>query len=142
VPPDFVFTYGTLRPSLATGTAARLIAGLEIAGPAVVYGRLFDLGPYPGLVAGQGRVSGDLLRVPEGPRLGALDAFEGCGGSNPLYRREAWRATRPDGSDVAAWVYVYARALAGARPIESGDYQRHLGLSENGPTPGEIRGTG
>lgn len=130
--PEYVFTYGTLRPSLATGTAARLIAGLEILGPAVVCGRLFDLGPYPGLIAGPGRVLGDLLRVADGPRLVALDAFEGCGGSNPLYQREAWRATRPDGSEVGAWVYVYARAVTGARAIESGDYRLHLGRAQGG----------
>lgn len=125
-PPRFLFTYGTLRPSLATGECLRLLEGLEVVGAATVMGRLFDLGTYPGLVAGTAFVQGELLRITEASRLSAIDAYEGCDGPQPLYVRECWTAIQPDGSRVRAWVYVYVQPLEKAAPIPSGDYAEFL----------------
>ena len=120
----YLFVYGTLRPSLAGAEQLRLITGLTVAGPATVRGLLYDLGSYPALVTGPGIVHGDLFVVPDERQLAALDAYEECGGDDPLYRREPTLATLPDGSTVAAWAYFYERSLAAATGIESGDYSR------------------
>lgn len=122
--PRHLFVYGTLRPCLAGVEQHRLIAGLMVAGPATVPGLLYDLGPYPALVAGPGTVHGDLFIVADPRRLAMLDAYEECGGDHPLYRREATVATRPDGSTVAAWAYFYKRSLAAATVVASGDYSK------------------
>lgn len=106
---EIVFVYGTLRPSVATDEQQTLIEGLERLGEATVAGRLIDLGDYPGLVAGEGLVRGELLGVDEPQRLAALDDYEECGGPDPLYRRERTWAHRDDGSSVEVWVYRYAR---------------------------------
>ncbi len=119
----YLFVYGTLRPSLAGDEQRRLIAGLPDAGPATVPGLLYDLGPYPGMVAGEGTVHGDLLVVAEDRHLAMLDAYEECHGDDPLYRRQATLATRPDGTTVAAWAYVYRHPLGDSRLIERGDYR-------------------
>jgi len=132
VRPEYVFTYGTLRPSLATGSAFRLVQGGAVAGLATVRGNLFDLGSFPALVAGEGEVHGELVRVGNDAWLAALDAYEECDGPHPLYRREAWWARRPDGEAVWAWVYVYARPLEAARLIPSGDYRMHLTVPPRG----------
>jgi gamma-glutamylcyclotransferase (GGCT)/AIG2-like uncharacterized protein YtfP len=116
-----LFVYGTLRPSLAEDAQRRLIARLPDAGPATVPGLLYDLGPYPGMVAGEGTVHGDLLVVAEERDLAMLDAYEECHGNAPLYRREATVATRPDGTTVATWAYVYCHPPGDARIIERGD---------------------
>lgn len=129
--PDLVFVYGTLRPALARGEPAGLIAGLEWTGPATVRGILYDLGDYPGLVAGDAVVHGDLLRLASPDQLEAFDRYEECQGARPLYRRERWPASRPDGSIVQAWVYVFARSITSAAIIPGGDY-----ASRNpGPSP-------
>lgn len=120
----YLFVYGTLRPCLAGAEQRQLIARLAAAGPATVPGLLYDLGPYPALVAGPGVVYGDLYLVSDERQLAALDAYEECGGDDPLYRREPTIATRPDGSAVAAWAYFYERSLAAATVIASGDYSR------------------
>ena len=122
--PRHLFVYGTLRPCLAGAEQQRLLAGLMAVGPATVPGLLYDLGPYPALVAGPGMVYGDLYLVSDERQLAALDAYEECGGDRPLYRRQATVATRPDGSTVAAWAYFYERSLAAATVVASGDYSK------------------
>jgi gamma-glutamylcyclotransferase (GGCT)/AIG2-like uncharacterized protein YtfP len=119
-----LFVYGTLRPGLAGDEQRRLIAGLADAGPATVPGVLYDLGPYPGMVAGEDTVHGDLLVVADERRLAMLDAYEECNGDSPLYRRQATVATRPDGTTVAAWTYYYRQPLHQARLVAGGDYRQ------------------
>jgi gamma-glutamylcyclotransferase (GGCT)/AIG2-like uncharacterized protein YtfP len=107
-----LFAYGTLVPAESTDRDA---AGWT---PDAVRGRLYDLGPYPGLVdlddPAAPWVGGFVKPVEESVLTDHLDPYEGV--DEGLYRREATttRAGRP------AWVYVYARRLpAGARgPIE------------------------
>jgi gamma-glutamylcyclotransferase (GGCT)/AIG2-like uncharacterized protein YtfP len=118
---DLLFVYGTLRQGLARGEASVLVHDLESIGAATVRGLLYDLGSYPGMVVGDGVVHGDLLRVTDPARLTALDAYEECGGSAPLFQRTVTTAHRQGGS-VTAWVYLYARPIADGTRIEHGDY--------------------
>lgn len=120
--PALLFVYGTLRPTLARGEPARLVAGLPHRGTATVKGLLYDLGMYPAMVPGTGIVRGDLLEIGSIEQLAAFDAYEECGGLKPLYVRERLPAVQPDGGEVMAWVYLYARPLRGARLIPGGDY--------------------
>lgn len=80
---------------------------------ASVLGALFDLGPYPGLVAGDDRVAGELWYIASRhlPRtLEALDVVEGFAASdNDLYRREQIQVSQFNGASVAAFTYLYAR---------------------------------
>ena len=122
---ELLFVYGTLRPSLAAGGPARLVHGLDLVGPATAAGVLFDLGDYPGVVAGDGIVHGDLLRITDPARLEPLDAYEECGGPDPLFRRERTLVRLPDGTTVEAWLYRYARPPLGV-VIAGGDYAAHI----------------
>ena len=117
-----LFVYGTLRPTLARGEPARLIAGLQHRGTATVRGLLYDLGRYPAMVPGAGTVRGDLLEIGSIEQLAAFDAYEECGGLQSLYVRKRLPAVQADGGGVMAWVYLYARPLAAARLIPGGDY--------------------
>jgi gamma-glutamylcyclotransferase (GGCT)/AIG2-like uncharacterized protein YtfP len=122
--PDLLFAYGTLRPSLAAGRR-HLVAGLVPAGAAAMRGLLYDLGGYPGMVAGDGLVHGELLRLSSPDELAALDAYEECGGPNPLYHRAVTLVRRENGEHAAAWAYFYARSVAGKTRIPGGDYLAH-----------------
>jgi gamma-glutamylcyclotransferase (GGCT)/AIG2-like uncharacterized protein YtfP len=123
---ELLFVYGTLRPSLAAVGPARLVHDLEFVGPATTPGVLVDLGDYPGLIGGDGTVHGDLLRITDPARLQALDAYEECGGPDPLFQRERTVVRLPDGTTMEAWVYRYARPSRGA-VIAGGDYASHGG---------------
>jgi gamma-glutamylcyclotransferase (GGCT)/AIG2-like uncharacterized protein YtfP len=120
--PELLFAYGTLVPS----DQSRRDAEGWIAD--AVRGRLYDLGPYPGLVdlddPSASWVEGfvrpvDVLELQE-----RLDPYEGV--DEGLYRRE--RAVTRSGRLV--WVYVYARSLPeGAR----GPFDRWEGLVGTDP---------
>lgn len=124
--PPRLFIYGTLLPGLALHGAMQ---GARCIGEATVPGRLFDLGPYPALVPGPGRVWGLLYAVSE-EQLAQLDALEEYDPTNPagsLYLRQRLSAALTHGRSVCeAFVYVYNRAVDAATPIAHGDYRRHL----------------
>jgi gamma-glutamylcyclotransferase (GGCT)/AIG2-like uncharacterized protein YtfP len=123
-----LFVYGTLFPALAPSSIAAAVARLRSLGPATVPGRLYDLGPYPGLVADdESRVVGELFAVPDGKLLAALDEYEGR-----EFRRVSTMATMPSGDAVACWLYVYAGDVGRAAVIAGGDYRRWVGIMETG----------
>ena len=55
---DELFVYGTLRPERAPAEIADVV---RLVGGGTVQGRLLELGGYPGLVGGEGRVSAAYL---------------------------------------------------------------------------------
>lgn len=113
-----LFVYGTLRRALRRPEAS-LLDGAEWLGEGTVTGRLLDLGAYPGLVSGSGRVRGEVYRLSR-PKLmlRRLDAYEGCrrrGLQPDEYRREMTRVRLDGGRTVRAWIYVYNRVASGRR---------------------------
>jgi len=137
-PTDLVFVYGTLRRDFGHAAHARFLAGAEFVGHATAPGRLYDLGPYPCMVAAPkeddadagheaATVRGEIYRLTGPATLGQLDVYEGCDPADPRagageYRRVGRPATLDTGVRVEVWVYLYNRALPpGARRVRSGD---------------------
>ena len=125
-----LFVYGTLRPFVRIPMARWLTeAGVHL-GTARTRGRLYDLGPYPGLVRARCRgdwVVGDLYRL-TAPRAAfkVLDRYEGGprGRGFPRFARRRcaveWRGRR-----IAAWTYVYQPPIFSPHRVPSGDYRLH-----------------
>ncbi len=105
--PTLLFAYGTLAPD---GPEQARRDGWEAD---MVRGRLFDLGPYPGLVGiddpGAGWVAGYVRAVDPAELVGWLDEYEGV--AEGLYRRVT--TTTRGGRHV--WVYVYPSPSAPPR---------------------------
>jgi len=123
---DFLFAYGTLIPGCEPAQMNSICARLEPIGEGTVPGTLYDLGDFPGVVAGDGVVRGVVLRVPP-DAWNAMDAYEGCpmpGRDEGLFRRVMTRATLRDGSELHCWLYVYALDVRGQRAVPSGDWRR------------------
>ena len=119
--------FGFVGPHFnAAKITGMLVDDLEEVGSATVRGLLFDLGDSPGMIAGDGIVHGDLLRLGSPNRLSLLDEYEGCDGPRPLFRRQRILARQASGEIVAAWTYLYARSITGAVRIPEGDYATHL----------------
>ena len=96
-----------------------LAPGATLLGEGAVRGRLLDLGRYPALVDGAGRVRGEIYRLHDPELLPVLDREEG-------YNFERRRAivTLANGRRARAWVYRYRGPQNRAVPIPDGDYRR------------------
>jgi gamma-glutamylcyclotransferase (GGCT)/AIG2-like uncharacterized protein YtfP len=112
-----LFTYGTLMRGY--GLHRVMARGTTLLGPGSVRGGLLDLGRYPGLVEGAGRVKGELYRLDDPELLPILDREEG-------YNFERRRAvvTLDGGRRARAWIYRYRGSRQRATPITDGDYRR------------------
>lgn len=106
---------------------APLLRGAVSLGPARIAGRLFDLGAYPGVVAGgAGEVLGELLQLPDAEALAGLDRYEGVDPVEPgrgLYRRVRTQALAEDGRAHACFAYVLTSVPAEAREIPGGAWR-------------------
>ena len=131
---DHVFFYGTLITGARDDAVRRLVdTYCRIVGPAWLRGRLYDLGPYPGMVKprpGKGdAVQGVIARLMR-PRLllPALDAYEdydpAAPGAGAYLRRRAVARLRPDDRHLPCWVYLLRRQPVRAAVIPDGDWVR------------------
>jgi gamma-glutamylcyclotransferase (GGCT)/AIG2-like uncharacterized protein YtfP len=124
---DSIALYGTLMRDLGGMQKAGLSRGLHYVGPCELEGQLFDLGAYPGLRPGPGRVVGELHRLVDPGVLTLLDEFEGFDPARPedsLYLRQRIVLRRPAAAE--AWVYVYNHLPEPGLRIESGDWRAHV----------------
>jgi gamma-glutamylcyclotransferase (GGCT)/AIG2-like uncharacterized protein YtfP len=127
----YLFLYGTLRPASPTNEATRLITGLRRIGRARVFGRLYDLGEYPGAVldsSARTSIRGELFELPNNPSiLSALDKYEEFDRANEkrsLFIRTKTNVEVSDGRRLESWIYVYNRDPGTAPVIASGDYSQ------------------
>ena len=128
----YLFVYGTLMSGLQTalGKAQRLRLARESdsLGPAsIAHARFYDLGRYPGAVAGGGEddlVHGEAMVLSDAERtLAWLDAYEGIAPGKPdanEYERTLREVKLAGGEAIDAWVYLLRAVPPGARRIEDG----------------------
>ena len=128
VTPRHIFFYGTLMRGFALRERACIEPWLGFVGGGSVRGALFDLGPYPALVAGAGIVRGEVYACLDAarllPRVDALEHYDPDSPRTGEYRRERMPARLDDGRTLAVWAYVYNRPLGAARSLPGGDYRR------------------
>jgi len=132
-----LFVYGTLMRGMAAEAILLASGPVAFRGRARMPGTLYDFGPFPGAVPEKPSglravraedVAGevfDLARPEE--TLRALDAHEGYSPGWPassLFVRRLVRVRLDAGGETAAWAYLYARSVRGARLVPSGDYRR------------------
>ncbi len=124
---DRIVLYGSLMQGLGAIEEIALGRHLVFERPAAIPGELFDLGAYPGLRHGPGRVVGELYTIHDPGVLHELDVFEGVLPGRPaqsLYLREKIRLIDPPEAEV--WVYLYNRSPAREQRIRGGDWRIHL----------------
>ena len=114
---------------------------MRVLGEGSIRGVLFDLGPYPAVIGGEGTVRGEVYAMVEPRRLlervDAIEGFVAGDAARSEYRRHAAVATLDDGRRCPAWVYFYNRPLGEAVWVSTGDYRRHA-TRFRGCRPGPI----
>ncbi len=118
---ELLAAYGTLMDEVDLPGQPDLSACLRPAGPCVIPGALHDLGRgYPGLVAEDGLVRGELYEVCDAEILPVLDAYE-----DSEYERRRVRLVEPEED---AWVYLYTGEVPPGSRIDDGDWRMFLAL--------------
>ncbi len=106
--------------------------GARFVGAAHVWGRLVDVGRYPGLLLdlskGDGQVTGEVYEVDDA-HLARLDGVEGVvpgdRDASQYWREEVTVLSGPlQGQQVQT--YVYNRPVDGCTPFTHGDYRRYI----------------
>lgn len=120
-----LFIYGTLMPGLRLENEMH---GARFMGAAQVPGRLVDVGRYPGLLHGEGQVTGEVYEVDDA-HLARLDAVEdmvpGHRAASQYWREEVTVVGGPlQGQRVQT--YVYNCPTEDCTPIAHGDYRRYI----------------
>lgn len=125
-PETILFVYGTLRQG-GSNDIARLLPSATRIAAARMRGRLFDLGPYPALVADASAawVEGEIYDIPQ-HGWSVLDALEDvAGATDPQgeYFRVPGQACDTHGRLFECQVYVANPAVLRLdRPIVGGDW--------------------
>lgn len=133
--PQYIFVYGTLKRNIANPVGAMMRAHANYTAEAIIAGRIYDLGPYPGLVLEDcgTAVYGELYEI-ERPNalLSLLDAYEGCSSEDQHpheFSRVLATVRDNEGMDYRAWVYVYQGAVDPQFVLTSGYYQPSSGAA-------------
>ncbi|MEO1039731.1 MAG: gamma-glutamylcyclotransferase family protein [Pseudomonadota bacterium] len=119
---ELIAVYGLLRAGQSGFERFGLAHAFKPVGSCRIAGRLYDFGRYPALVAGAGEVRGEMFEVRDASVIAELDAYEDYWPNDPgrsRYERVRAQLIEPDRK---AWVYLWIKALTGARFIESGDW--------------------
>ncbi len=117
----YVFVYGTLKRGFCLH---KYLQGATFLGEAYLDGfEMYDLGSYPGIVSGKGRVWGEVYAVGPGT-LAVLDEIEDEGEE---YERRLVRVRLKKGQDLEAFVYVYKGDVSRARQVSSGKWSKGRG---------------
>ena len=120
------FVYGTLKRGQSNyPLIAPYVRAVE---PAATCGLLFDHGPFPALVAGEGDVLGELVTIdPAGldEALAIVDRLEDFRPDDPagsMYLRRVVAVETHGGVRARAYCYFYNRDPAGLGPVPSGEW--------------------
>ncbi|HEX3894432.1 MAG TPA: gamma-glutamylcyclotransferase family protein [Terracidiphilus sp.] len=118
-PIRFLFAYGTLQPGFAPAEIATAVEKLRPVGEGFLFGKLYDLGSYPGAVidpASAWVIYGTVYELPEDSEiLRRLDAYEG-----DEYVRVEQLTTLTAGGVLNCWVYDFVGTPGEERFVESG----------------------
>jgi len=134
---EYLFVYGTLRRGLKPGKLLMTEGHVEYVGWALMQGKLFEIGGYPGAVLSEepgDQIKGEVFLLNEPHTvLARLDEYEGCGPGDPEpqeYKRLKYDVVLEDGGLLCAWVYLFNRPTTGLTRIASGDYLDFTGTAK------------
>ena len=125
----YLFAYGTLAGTHVPQEIATAVKRLKYVGDGFIFGRLYDLGEYPGAVLEterQNKIFGKIFEVPRDPSLlKRLDGYEGFNPNRParsLFIRRRTTISRPNQPPLTGWVYEYNGSINSHPAVKDGHY--------------------
>lgn len=132
---NYLFVYGTLLKDLENEMSKFLKRHADFTGKAYLYGMLYQVSWYPGLVLSDDdsqRVYGHVFKLHDTEMvLRVLDDYEGVSDAYPQphqYKRALTTVFIADGTKQDAWVYIYNHSTARLKQITSGNF---LNMGDN-----------
>ncbi|MFN7056899.1 gamma-glutamylcyclotransferase [Hyphomonas sp.] len=131
-PGDLFAFYGLLKYGAAGGPEHIPLAEAgEWLTPCLFRGRMYDIGGFPGVVAGGGLCHGVLWRIRDTSVVEAMDEYEDVTEDleTSLYVRRRIPLLDAGGSPTGAegWIYIYNQATDGLPVIEDGNWSLERG---------------
>ncbi|MEX0883100.1 MAG: gamma-glutamylcyclotransferase family protein [Cyclobacteriaceae bacterium] len=124
-----LFVYGTLRRGFGHPMAELLDQNASYLGKGFFQGTMFDLGPYPVVVAApfsEHNVVGDLYFLKHPKKvLSIMDDYEGVNEvleTGVIFKRKKVYVYLMNGSKQMAWAYLHEGYTDHLAPILNGDY--------------------
>lgn len=128
---DYLFVYGTLAGDRVPQEIAATVKRLKFVSEGFIFGRLYDMGEYPGAVLDDVRsdkVFGKIFELgADASVLERLDKYEGFDPERPstsLFLRKRTAINRPNRPTLAGWVYEYNGHVKSASLIKTGRYSK------------------
>jgi gamma-glutamylcyclotransferase (GGCT)/AIG2-like uncharacterized protein YtfP len=125
---EYLFVYGTLLNGVTNEMSAFLSLHAEFHSQGYFYGKLFDVGEYPGAILSSKqteKVYGTVFRLPDAEKVfPVLDAYEEVGEAFPQpneYTREKITVYTQH-KQIICWTYLYNHPTHALTQIKSGDY--------------------
>jgi gamma-glutamylcyclotransferase (GGCT)/AIG2-like uncharacterized protein YtfP len=115
-----VFVYGSLKKGFANHP---YVSDQNLISTGVLYGfDMFNLGRFPALKEGQGKVTGEVYEVDEAT-FALLDRLEG---HPTMYKRQENLVHLPYGDSLEAWVYIYQGTVSSQEQVGEEWKHEHL----------------
>lgn len=124
-----LFFYGTLMSGETRSHVLRGLARDPV--PATISGDLYDVGHFPALVPGGGRVAGEVFEVLPGREEQAVGITDMIEGYDPARLRSSMYVRRPvtarlaDGSEVVVETYEWNYGTDGMNRIAGGSWRSY-----------------
>lgn len=120
---QYLFVYGSLRKGHAPPEIAETADKLKFVGEAFIFGKLYDLGAYRGLILdGNSKIFGEVLELPDDEKvLQRLDEYEGFDPNNQaesLFCRVKTVAFT-ENEELETWIYEFNRDVSELNEIET-----------------------
>ena len=131
---QLLFVYGSLRSGFHHPAYEYMARYFQLVGPAVVKGKLYDMGEYPVAkpTTADHFIQGELYTLSQDDDfsyvISQIDDYEGLyveEGETPLYTRELTTAFINDQS-FTAWIYWYNQNIDGLPELATGDVLEYL----------------
>jgi len=113
---NHLFVYGTLQPDKAPPEISAEVGKLQLVGRGRVWGKLVDLGSYPGAMLGRQfrrTIPGLIFSLPDDPKvLAKLDRYEEFFPEAPeqsLFLRRLVNVEQEDLTRTPCWIYEWNR---------------------------------
>ncbi len=124
--PNYFAAYGSFRLA-ARRLETPVLREARHLSSCLIPGRLYQMGGYPLLKQGEGRVVGDLLELPWQFDFAAFDRYEDYHQRKPWACRYLRRRVRLIEPKVDAWVYLYVWPADPTTYFPSGDWLKVVG---------------